>query len=141
MLVYFVGMFCPGRLSDFKHTQQYAQDFPLIRRLAECFSVLHTTPNVLTEVSNLGKKLGHDFFGGFQKVVHVLDEHQFASRDAVESAYFKSVGLTDSGLLKIGAQVLVITTDFQLYQLLRSQNRDAVNFNHLRMASWKARPQ
>lgn len=58
LLVYVVGKTDRKLLTQLHHTKQYEEDFPIIERLVEFFSVVHTTPNVLTEVSNLGRKLG-----------------------------------------------------------------------------------
>lgn len=132
LLVYLVGKFDKNRLSDFHHTKQYVEDFPLIVRLIESFSRIHTTPNVLTEVSNLGGKLGPKFFDVLQRAVVVLEEHYCASEKAVREMQFRKLGLTDSGLLSVAARVLIVTTDWQLHGILRSKNIDAVNFHHLR---------
>jgi hypothetical protein len=138
LLVYVVGKTHRSRLSDFHHTKQYEQDFPMIERVVEFFPKIYTTPNVITEVSNLGKKLGADFFETLRKVVSVLDEQCCVSKDAAASAHFPKIGITDAGLCTIAANYLVITADFALYQILRANNVDAVNFHHLRQFAWAA---
>src|ERR1700730_5309765 len=62
LLVYVVGKTGASRLANLHHTKQYQRDFPLIERMVEVFPTIYTTPNVLTEVSNLGKKLGVEFY-------------------------------------------------------------------------------
>src|SRR4051794_6446818 len=79
LLVYVVGRTNRSRLSQLAHIKQYRDDYPLLERLVEFFPTVYTTPNVLTEVSNLGKKLGTDFFGILRKVVAVLDERYCTS--------------------------------------------------------------
>jgi hypothetical protein len=132
LLVYVVGKCGRNRLPNLQHTKQYAEDFPLIEKLVESFSRLYTTPNVLTEVSNLGKKVGVDFFVQLKSIVHVLDEQYCTSRDATLSIQFNKLGLTDSGLLHISPKFLIVTADFPLYSVLRANKVDAVNFDHLR---------
>lgn len=127
-----MGKFDKSCLSRFHHTKQYVQDFPLIEKLVEYFARIYTTPNVLTEISNLSKDLGVNFFDVLQRVVQVLDEQYCASSDAVSNGEFRRLGLTDSGLLNVAKNHLVVTTDFNLYQTLRSKKIDAVNFSHLR---------
>lgn len=148
LLVYVVGKCGTNRLLNHPSTKQYADDFPLIERLVESFSRLYTTPNVLTEVSNLGgKKGGVEFFEQLKKTVHVLEEHCCNSRNATLNPQFRNLGLTDSGLLNLSPKFLIVTADFQLYSILRANKVDAVNFHHLRPWSWqlmeraKARPE
>jgi hypothetical protein len=86
----------------------------------------------------LGKKLGVEFYSALGKVVAVLDERYCASKDASANAHFQKLGLTDAGLCTVAAEHLVITADHPLYQILRANNMDAVNFNHLRQQAWRA---
>lgn len=136
LLVYVVGKIGASRLANLHHTKQYQHDFPLIERMVEFFPTIYTTPKVLTEVSNLGKKLGVKFYSTLGKVVAVLDERYCASKDASANAHFQKLGLTDAGLCTVAAAHLVITADFPLYQILRANNVDAVNFHHLRQQAW-----
>ena len=136
LLVYIVGKCARNQLPHFQHTKQYSDDFGLVERLVEFFPVHHTTPNVLTEVSNLGKKLGVPFFQTLSKVVHVLTEHYCCSEDAADNPGSQTFGLTDSILLSLGRQVLIVTADGRLHRFLRSQNVEAVNFHHIRPYSW-----
>jgi hypothetical protein len=109
----------------------------LIQHLIEFFPVLYTTPNILTEVSNLGGKLGPEFFATLGTMVSVLQEEYCISRDAVCNAAFGKLGLTDAGIINVAAnKCLVLTADWPLYQTLRHQGVDAVNINHLRQLEW-----
>jgi hypothetical protein len=137
LLVYVVGKTHPDRLSTLHHTKQYERDFPLIKRVVEFFPTIYTTPNVLTEVSNLGRKLGVDFFNTLRSVIAVLEERYCTSKDASADKHFLKLGLTDAGLCSVAAKHLVITADFALYQILRTNKMDAVNINHLRQIAWK----
>ena len=55
LLVYVTGLSNPANLARLHHTRQYVGDFPLLSRLINHFRTLLTTPNILTEVSNLGR--------------------------------------------------------------------------------------
>ncbi|MBC7928448.1 MAG: hypothetical protein H7039_22630 [Bryobacteraceae bacterium] len=136
LLVYVVGKTDKSWLSRLQHTKQYEQDFPLIEATIEFFPRIYTTPNILTETSNLGKKVGEQFFRTLGRVISVLDERYCVSREAAADRHFCKLGLTDAGLLAIADQMLVVTTDFTLFRMLRAQNLDAVNFNHLRPFGW-----
>jgi hypothetical protein len=137
LLVYVVGKLDRRELSRLHHTKQYQHDFALVERVVEFFPIIYTTPNVLTEVSNLGK--GIEFFGTLRNVVRVLEERYCASKDASANMHFRTLGLTDAGLCTLAAKHLVVTADFKLFQILRANNVDAVNFNHLRPLAWKNR--
>ena len=138
LLVYAVGKFDRSLLPAFHHTKQYATDFALVERLVEYFPVIHTTPNVLTELSNLGGKLNSSqFFSVLRTLVNVLQEHYCVSTAAANNASFEKVGLTDAAIMTIASNdYLILTADWPLYNMLRSRNIDAVNVNHLRQLDW-----
>ena len=53
-----MGNFQPARITTFKRTQQFVEeDFQLLRLLLGYFDKIITTPNILTEVSNLAGHL------------------------------------------------------------------------------------
>ena len=140
LLVYVVGKHDKDCLRRLHHTKQYSDDFGLIERLVEFFSVIYTTPNVLTEVGNLGGKLHSEaFFRALGAAVLALKEQYCASSDAVATPGFEKLGLTDAGIMRIATnEFLVLTADWDLYNLLVSRNIDAVNINHLRQLEWSA---
>ena len=59
LLLYFVGKFKREQVPNFKRTAQFTpEDFDLLFRLLSRFDHIVTTPNVLSEVSNLSAQLG-----------------------------------------------------------------------------------
>jgi hypothetical protein len=136
LLVYVVGRTDPRLLKRNHHTKQYEQDFPLVRDVVEYFQKVYTTPNIVTEVSNLGQDLKEQFFTTLGGVLNVVEEEYCSSKNAVTDPCFRRLGLTDAGIAHIAAKFLVVTADFALYQTLRSRNVPAVNFNHIRAAAW-----
>ena len=152
LLVYVVGHTDRQLLSRHHHTKQYVEDFPLVQRVIEHFASIYTTPNILTEVSNLGgkdwggkdwggKDWGGKDWGGkvllvLAALVRRLDEQYCPSGAACDDPAFHKLGLTDAGLCVLARDRLVVTTDFNLHLVLRHRGFDAINFNHLRQASW-----
>jgi hypothetical protein len=140
LLVYVVGQTDPRLLKRNHHTKQYESDFPLVKSVVEYFQKVYTTPNILTEVSNLGQDLKEQFFATLGNVTNILAEEYCASRNAVADSCFRKLGLTDAGVAHVSGKCLVVTADFALYQTLRNRNIAAVNFNHIRASDWAAAP-
>ena len=137
LLVYVIGRADRRLLGRSHHTKQYEEDFPIVQRVVEYFARIYTTPNILTEVSNLAAKDGGakvlDFLAKF---VRRLDERYCVSSASCEDQSFTRLGLTDAGLCLLAREYLVVTADFNLHLTLRRRGLDAINFNHLRQASW-----
>jgi hypothetical protein len=137
LLVYLIGSYDMGLLKSYHHTQQFFEGFPLIHRIVQTFSVIYTTPNILTEVNSLGKKLGETFYDALQKTIPLLEELVCISKEAALNPHFNRIGLTDSALASLAQNgILVISADYKLCLILRHKNLDAVNFNFLLKARW-----
>ena len=139
LLVYAVGRYDRRLLGTLHHTKQFEEDFEWIERLIlRWFTKIHTTPNILTEVSNLGGKLGSSFFDQLKKVIAPLVETHCPSIAGTADNKFRNVGLTDSIILAVAATnaSVVLTADFDLYRILRARNLDAININYLRQVNW-----
>ncbi len=79
LLMYFLGFYDLRTMCAFKRTEKYSdEDWVLMRRLTSLFKKIVTTPNVITEVSNLAGQLGEpvktEFFTHMAKSVEVLTE-------------------------------------------------------------------
>jgi len=142
LLLYFVGSHDPGLISRYKRTRVYSEDdYYLLKELIDYFDRIITTPNILTEVSNLSGQLGEPirqpYFDTFKQKVSILDETYCAATEACRCTHFNRVGLTDAVIMQISeGQYLVITDDFPLAGILGSMNMDVINFNHLRRLKW-----
>ena len=140
LLLYLVGKSDPRIIPRFIRTQKYTiEDFQILKKLLELFfSALVTTPNILTEVSNLVTKLSENdrpaFFDQMKLSIATLDERYCPSRTAVEDRNYRKFGLTDATILSTEGNFLVLTDDLPLYQLLSSRGRDVINFTHIRAA-------
>jgi hypothetical protein len=139
LLVYAVGRYNRRLLRTFHHTKQYEEDFEWIERLViKWFAKIHTTPNILTEVSNLGGKLGSSFFDELKAVIAPLVETHCPSLTGTEDKKFREVGLADSVILAVAAKnpSVVLTADLDLYHILRARQIDAININYMRQVRW-----
>ena len=143
LLLFVVGAFDRELIPRFKRTSHFApEDYDLLARLLRVFHRTITTPNVLTEVSNLTAQLGEPAKTGCMRLlaqgIALLDEHYVASAEAAPTALFPRLGLTDAGILLLaGGESLVLTDDLELFVALAKAGVDAINFNHVRAAGWK----
>lgn len=146
LLLYFVGQLDPDLVSRFKRTQQFSrEDFALLTLLLHRFSKIVTTPNILTEVSNLlGQLTGPHRTGLFAAFAHgitLLDEHYVPSTEASAQDGFTRPGLTDAGICRlVERRFPVLTDDLALAVRLRSLQVDVVNFNDIRFQLPTATP-
>ncbi len=142
LLLYVVGMYDPDRIQIFKRTMAFTVDeFLLLATIFESFDKVITTPNVLTEVSNLSgqlpKNLHSYFYSDFAARIPVLAERYTASGTISASAHFNKFGLTDSGIVDtVKDSYLVLTDDLMLFGYLQNFGIDAINFNHIRQLAW-----
>ena len=138
LLVYFVGLYSPEAVGNLKRTKEYnLNDFYTIFRIIEYFKQVITTPNILTELSNLSKRYPDEFKTIFSENVKNVKELYLESFIASSKDHFKIVGLTDSALIELSKNnYLIITNDLPLFHYLQNVNVDAINYNHIRMAGW-----
>jgi rRNA-processing protein FCF1 len=143
LLLYFVGSFNPKLISSFKRTLQFTpEDYNTLILMLAPFERLITTPNILTEVSNLSGQLGEpvrtEYFRTFGKKISVMEENYINSHEASLRGEFIKLGLTDTAILMLATeQYLVLTDDFRLSQNLQRKGLDVINFNHVRPLGWK----
>ena len=137
LILYFVGEFSPERISTLRRTKKFVfADYCLLKAFSDRFAVKVTTPNILTEISNLSgdipNGLREEFFRSLRAGFEGFNEQYLASSSAATSAIFPRFGLTDSVIAEIASQrYLVLTDDFALVNYLGSIKADVINFNHL----------
>lgn len=143
LLLYFIGSFDPAQISRFKRTADrfVAEDYDILVGLLSRFDKVVTTPNILTEVSNLCGQMGgllpDLYFARFAERISVLDERYVASKELAARKELVKFGLTDAGILRLAEHtLLVLTDDFRLSQYMQKLAVDVVNFNHLRTGTW-----
>ena len=138
LILYFVGTYNQSTIQCFKRTQKYnIEDFELLESFIKYFKKVVTTPNILTEVSNLCGKLPEIFKLEFAKHIELLDEYYTPSRHISKLEHFKKYGLTDSGIINlVKGEYLVLSDDWPLVNFMQVKNIDTINFNHLRYVNW-----
>ena len=143
LLLYFVGSYDRQWVENFKRTDKYrGKDFDSLRNLIAYYGLrLVTTPNILTEVSNLSGQLPEpvmqSFFRDFAARIRLLHEEGEPSKVACENPHFERFGLTDCVIADISRNAyLVLTDDFPLAGLLGKLGIDVINFNHIRSRAW-----
>jgi hypothetical protein len=142
LLLYFIGAYDPDRIPKFKRTMAFTVDeFWLLASFLDVFDKLVTTPNVLTEVSNLSGQLAENlrapFYSDFSNRIPLLEEHYVTSVSVSSSVHFNRFGLTDSGIVQlVRDNYLVLTDDLKLVGYLQNLGIDVVNFNHIRPLAW-----
>jgi hypothetical protein len=144
LLLYFVGSYDPARIGTFKRTHSRgftSDDFDLLLRLLTPFGAVVTTPNILTEVSNLSNQLRDDekdtYYSVFADRAGLLTEHYTESKKICTLEHFKKFGLTDAGIISMAKGIyLVLTDDAPLVGYLQNVGIDVINFNQLRSLAW-----
>lgn len=135
LLVFLVGSINRQLITTFKRTNSRycAEDFDLLNKLIGNFTKLTTTPNILTEVSNLGSQLSGDtneqFFEFLSIFIQKTTEIYVPSSKISKDASFIKFGITDRGILELArTEHLIITDDYKL----AAYCKNSLNFNHLR---------
>ena len=138
LLLYLIGCYNPDQITSFKRTKSFTvEDFELLQLLLDQFDVIVTTPNILTEVSNLSNQLPEtvrlDYYSEFSRRLLQFDEHYLGTKVICRLPDFNRFGLTDTGIIElVKDRFLVLTDDFRLSGCLQSRSSDAINFNHIR---------
>ena len=142
LLLYFIGKYFKGDINRCKRTRQFStEDLRLIYNIIKRFDQVVTSPNILTEVSNLSTQI-HNFekekyFTQFCNEISMLKEEYVDSSQICTKVSYKNLGLTDMAIFNAAkGKYLVLTDDFPLYGILKSNNINAINFNHLRSIKW-----
>jgi hypothetical protein len=142
LLLYFVGTFNRLHIAKHKRTRQYlAEDFDLLLNLLKLFhNHIVTTPNILTEASNLlgdcnssdQVRLWKKFIAG----ISILDEKYLPSKSVSQTLMFSKFGLSDSAIIElVKEKCLVLTDDAMLFQYLEKSRIDVLNFTQLRTSN------
>jgi len=136
LLLYLCDQFDQSLVSSFKRLNCFVkEDISLLSETVKCFSTLHTTPHVLTEVSNLANSLPKwqkqewgEFFG---KQIKLVAEEWIPAVDIASVPVF-DLGITDACLYSLASKYVILTIDFPLSNQLSSRGLNVINFNNLR---------
>ncbi len=115
-----------------------AADYDILIDILSQVERIFTTPNTLTEASNLLAQHGDPerslIFDTLRAVIHDNIEVVVRSEVASSRSEFNRLGLTDSVLLEVvSEETPLITVDIDLYlAALREGRNTALNFAHIR---------
>lgn len=145
LLLWLVGLSDPKRIKKVDRTEKYSIDaYRKLNGLILQFSRIITTPNIITEISNLindikGSEresffslLGSVLNNGLDKPSIETIEEYVPSTIILEDNKIVTFGVTDCGIRQVASQgFLVLTDDASLIEYLRYLELDAVNFSNL----------
>jgi len=143
LLVLLMGAFNPYLLGNFKRVSGYkVGDYDLLVRMLKSFTVLLTTPHILTEVSNLAgylpESVKSDWFRSFgifiksQSDVPTMREFWTPAMELAATPQFAAFGIADAGIAAFSNEALVVTEDHRLSGALRKRGISVLNFADLR---------
>ncbi|MEM9898532.1 MAG: hypothetical protein AAF742_04045 [Pseudomonadota bacterium] len=137
LLLYIIGA-ATGRPLG-KRLRAYSQeDIQIIFEFVDMFDAIVTTPNVLTEVSNLQTQgvfgsLELDIRRCFAGIAATTQEVYVPSADVVGHSEFGRLGLTDAAWLHIlDGDTVLLTDDIALHDTALSLGFSVQNFTRLR---------
>ena len=137
LLLWLVARTDPGLVDGFKRVQMFDyDDVKSLRMVMATFSRIVTTPHVLAETSNFLH----------QAPIHrrpaLIRELATYTKTSVEEyrpaqtlsqrAEFAALGLTDTAIIDLSEDVLVLTTDHNLAGRIVTSGGNALHFNDLR---------
>lgn len=138
-LLLVIGTANQSRIESFKRTSRYLiEDYKILSGIVSNFNILITTPNILTEVSNLLNHLDQRekllYYQYFDTFIRKMNENFIKSNKVSSNNLFSKFGLTDLSIFEVSkGSYLVLTDDLELYHYLSNKKVDVINFNHLRI--------
>ncbi|WP_345241238.1 hypothetical protein [Nibrella saemangeumensis] len=139
LVLYSVGSYDKKRIEENKRTRAYTpQDFDLLIRFLALFSKVVTTPNILTEASNLLEGTSYQYgplLSYFPQQIQIVEEKYLLSHSTMQAnlKIFTRFGLSDTVSYELAKQqYLVLTDDLDFCYYLQGNNLPALNFNNLR---------
>ena len=132
-LLYVVGSFDPKLIRASKRTAMFSEDdFAKVSKFIDFFPAKITTPNVLTEISNL-LPTRPDFIPHFGAFAVNATEEYLTSSSLLKSVAFSTFGLADSSVFETArGRYLILTDDRRLVGFLANRGVDVVNMDAIR---------
>jgi hypothetical protein len=142
LVLFVVSIVSPHRIQHHKLTSEFQQqDVKLLYRYLDAADRVLTTPNIMTEASNLlniseRRKTDVRYAAVLAQIARSLPERYVPSANAVNRAEFSRLGLTDTVLLEVlGDGGVLFSSDGALCRAVEASGLRAVNFWRLRDAS------
>lgn len=144
LLLFFIGSYDRELIPRLSRLDNFTQDdYDQIAEIVGHFVKTITTPNILTEVSNLStnavyNNLHDSYLPHFAAGIQLLVEEYVPSGAAAQLPIFNRLALTDAGIEQVARdKYLVMTIDLNLYVHLEAQGIGVVNYNHIRDLEWR----
>jgi hypothetical protein len=140
LVLFIVGTTSAEYITKHKRCAVFEQgDFELLVAVLLEAAETIVTPNTLTEASNLLRQIGEpartEVCLVFQAYIRNATERYVESHQATNRTEFIRLGLADAALLEIQKDdVVILTTDLDLYLSACRDGRSALNFFHLKQA-------
>ena len=135
LLLLTVGFKSIDEISRFKRTQTFSQqDYKALRKLIDQSKKLFTTPNILTEATNL---LPSNFYSVLATLTEKFEECYLPSLEVMQYDVksYEKFGLSDSVLRKLAEEnILILTVDAPFYHYASGLGLSVENFNHIRQS-------
>jgi rRNA-processing protein FCF1 len=137
LLLYFIGSYDSNLIPKFERTKQFNyEEYKILVKFLGKFNKILTTPNILTEISNLSNKIHSNIkpnaFESFSKTIQLIDEKYIESNKVSNTKEFSIFGLTDAVICHYSKEnYLVLSDDMQLTYYLIKKKVDAINFYHI----------
>jgi hypothetical protein len=116
LLLHWCASFDPELVTTFKRLNSFQmEDIELLTETLKLFSVIRTTPHVLTEVSDLANHLKswikEDWSEHFSRQIQVIPE-EWTPAATISSGEFMWLGLADAALAVLASTHVILTIDF-----------------------------
>jgi hypothetical protein len=141
MLLLAVGRAERGLVASHKRLRPYAEaDYELLQGFIAVSDAVVTTPNVMTEVSNLAdygvlEPSRSRISASVKGLIAVFVEVYWQSRQLADFPEFERLGLADCSLLAVlDKRTRLLTVDNALYIAALQRGSAALNFHHIRSA-------
>lgn len=136
LLLYWCASFDPGLIHTFKRLNSFeVEDIEMLAETLKVFSVVRTTPYVLTEVSNLANSLPkwkkQDWSNFFANKIEAIEGKWLPAKEIAGSSLFH-LGLTDSALSILAKTHVIVTIDWPLSNSLEYLGLNVLNFTRIR---------
>lgn len=138
LILLVVGLTDTKYIASHKRLREYTtSDFYILQKFIVESKGVIVTPNVLTEASNLLRQTQEPaksrISRRFKELISKLQEKYIPSAQASSRDEFIRLGLSDAALLQIEQDdIVLLSTDLDLYLAALAAGKDAINFNHHR---------
>lgn len=137
-LLWVVGTVSKDLITRHKRLAFGSEDYDLLVKVLSAAHCVVSTPNSLTEVSNIAdfgvpQSDRRKIAAKFKDFIASSTEQYIPSAVAIEQKEFSWLGISDCAwLCALDNETHLLTVDHMLYQAALKRGMNATNFNHLR---------